>query len=232
MAVVANKYRQAEITMIPPEWPLGDLSTERRELLTAKFGFCDLIEDIVREMRTVRIEKEKGTHEAKGSWRPVFRLDVSATTFDRFFNSPYGYRAQYLVNPENGRDKNASLLAALVDKLVLSLSQDNQIVDQVRRSLLSPHAKVWIEEDRQNPRHLVIEIAVPQWVAAAKEAHKKLMDHDSSITQKEVDRIYGVRAPQGTTLKVMGAWVATNGELKVVASKLRRAEEIRAYGIS
>ncbi|MES4785395.1 MAG: hypothetical protein C4294_05755 [Nitrospiraceae bacterium] len=55
---------------------------------------------------------------------------------------------------------------------------------------------------------------------------------DSSLTPKEVDRIYDVRAPLGTTLKVMGAWVDRNGELKVVASKLRRAEEIKAYGLS
>ncbi|MEP7150614.1 MAG: hypothetical protein ABI856_02805 [Nitrospira sp.] len=183
--------------MIRPEWQLVGLSPERRELLTAFFEFDELVEDIAREMRSVRFKKDKGTHEAKGSWRPIFWFDVLGTTFDRFFNSPYGYRAQYLADPESGRDKNASLIASLVDRLVPTVPQKIQIVDQVRRSLIAPHAKVWIEEDQHNPKgpQLVIEIYVAQWVAAAKEAHERLTASDPNITPKEVDRIFGVRAP-------------------------------------
>jgi len=198
------------------------------------FHFVDLVGIIKSEVRNIRFKKEPGTHEAKGSWRPIFWFDVVDSTFDRFFNSPYGYRAQYLADPQNGRDKNAILIAALVDILTASVRGDPQFVQRIRLSLGSPHAKIWIEEDQHNPRtpDLIVEIRVREWELAAKAMHERLNAGDSTITPKEVDRIFGVRAPVGRTLKVMGAWIGPEGELRVIPSKLRRAEDLQAYGMS
>ena len=220
--------------MVKPIWDFASISAERRELLVAPFDFEDLVTTIAHEARNFRFKKEKGTHEAKGSWRAIFWFDVSDATFDRFFNSPYGYRAQYVADPQNGREKNAILIEALIDLLTRSVHGDAEFLRQIRLSLASPHAKIWIEEDQHSPRmpELIIEICMPEWVAAAKSIHERLTAGDSNLTTKEVDRIFGVRAPVGTTLKVMGAWVAPNGELGLVASKLRRAEDIKAYGVS
>ena len=231
---MSDAFERLGGTIITPEWPFVGLSQERWQRLTSFFAFSELVEEIWREIHNIRFKKEKGQHEAKGTWRPTFWFDVAGTTFDLFFNNPHGYRGQYLMNLDSGRDKNAFLIARLVEKLVASVPEGLQIVDQVRRSLMSPHAKVWIDEDQHNPKgpKLVIEIAVAQWVAAAQEVSKRLTAGNPNISDKEVTRIYGVRAPQGTTLKVMGAWVAPNGELGGVASKSRRAEEIKAYGVS
>lgn len=164
----------------------------------------------------------------------MFRFDISCQTFDVFFNSPYGYRGQYLFDPVEGTKKNCQLIAALSDKLLARTSEAAECLAQMRCSLASEHAKVWIEEEQHNPRtpELVVEIRVPEWEAAATAAHKRMRAGDSTLTAKEVDRIYGVRAPVGRTLKVMGAWIGTDGALGAVPSKLRRAEEIRAYGVS
>lgn len=219
--------------MTKPLWDFAGVNAERRELLMAPFDFGDLVDVIAGEAQNIRFKQEKGTHTAKGSWRPIFWFDVSGTTFDRFFNSPYGYRAQYLADLQNGREKNDVLIAALIDILVRTVRGDPHL-DQIRLSLASPHAKIWIEEDQHNPRtpKLIVEICVSAWEVAAKSIYERLTAGDPGLTPKEVDRIFGVRAPMGKTLKVMGAWVAPNGELGLVPSKFRRAEDIKAYGVS
>ena len=217
-----------------PLWDFEGISPERRELLRVHFDFRELADRIKHEARNIRFKKEPGTHEAKGSWRPIFWFDVANCTFDRFFNSPYGYRAQYLADPENGKKQNAELIVALAEVLIASVHGEPQFLQQIRLSLASPHAKIWIEEDQHNPRtpELIIEIRVPEWEKAARAIHARLRAGDSSLKPKEVDRIFGVRAPVGTTLKVMGAWVGRDGQLGVVPSKLQRAEDIKAYGLS
>ena len=79
---------------------------------------------------------------------------------------------------------------------------------------------------------MIVEIRVPDWEIAAKAIRERLNAGDSTLTPKEVDRIFGVRAPVGRTLKVIGAWVGPDGEFGVVPSKLRRGEDIKAYGLS
>lgn len=223
-----------EAAVIRRLWEFDSISDERRQSLSKPFDFGTLIDRIRSEARSVRYEKDKGTHEAKGSWRPIFRFDVCEETFDRFFNSPYGYRGQYLADPEEGRKNNCLLVSALIDTLAQSISGDHEVLPQIRLSLSSPHAKIWIEEDQHNPRtpDLIIQIRVPEWEAAARAVHERLTRSAPTITTKEVDRIFGVRAPLGRTLKVMGAWIAPNGSLSTVPSKLRRADEIKAYGVS
>jgi len=220
--------------MAKPPWDFVGISAERRKLLMVPFDFDSIVDIILGEAHNIHFMKEKGTHEAKGTWRPVFWFDVSNITFDRFFNSPYGYRAQYLADPQNGCEKNGVLIVGLIDLLTSCILKDPQLLHQIRLSLASPHAKIWIEEDQHNPTtlELIVEIRVPEWERAAKEIYQRLNANDPTLTPKEQDRILGVRAPVGTTLKVMGAWVASDGELKLAPSKLRRAEEIKAYGIS
>jgi hypothetical protein len=66
--------------MIQRDWQFVGLSPGRPERLTEFFEFEGLVQDIPREMRSVRFKKDKGTHVAKGSWRPIF-------WFDMFFSS-------------------------------------------------------------------------------------------------------------------------------------------------
>ena len=108
---------------------------ERRLTLHLPFWFTTLIDRIRSEASNVRYVKEKGTHEAKGSWRPVFRFDVGAETFDMFFNSPYGYRGWYLADPSEGRRRNEVLISALAERLVNSIRGSAELLNQLRLSL-------------------------------------------------------------------------------------------------
>jgi hypothetical protein len=215
-------------------WDFDNISESRRVELSRPFQFPALIEQIRSEAHNLRFEREKGAHEAKGSWRPIFRFDVGASTFDSFFNNQSGYRGQYLGDPEQGRNSNDMLMSELVATLVQSSHGDGESLGQVRASLLSPHAKIWIEEDQHTPRtpELIVQIRVPEWEAAAREVRNRLDQSDPTVTAKEVDRIFGVRAPEGRTLKALGAWVSPSGSLCVVPSKVRRAQDIQAYGVS
>ena len=77
-----------EEEVITPLWDFEGINEARRELLMAPFQFDDLVAVIKSEVRNVRFKKETGSHEAKGSWRPAFWLDVGMSTFDRFFIVP------------------------------------------------------------------------------------------------------------------------------------------------
>ena len=218
----------------PSMWRFDNISETRRIELSRPFAFSTLVRQVRLEAHNVRFEREKGRHEAKGSWRPVFRFDVGGSTFDNFFNSSFGYRGQYLNDIERGRICNHLLVSELIATLVPAVEEENKALDQVLASLTSPHAKAWIEEDQHSPRtpDLLVQIRVPEWEAAAREVRKRLDQSDPTVTPKEVDRIFGVRAPEGRTLKVLGAWISSTGTLSIVSSKLRRAEEIQAYGVS
>src|SRR5512139_595275 len=43
-------------------------------------------------------------------WRPIVAVEVESSAFDAFFNSPVGYRAQFLLSPERGQAANSVLL--------------------------------------------------------------------------------------------------------------------------
>jgi hypothetical protein len=222
-------------TKMPQIWFAVNVFTpERRARLAEPFEFNELISRLQSEVKNVRYKNDKGSHEAKGCWRPIIWFDVEEATFDCFFNSPYGYRGQYLLGADVGRNANSQLIAILSPTLVKAVTLSSKLKQQVQRSIESPLAKIWIEEEQDLPRkpELIVQIVVPGWVDAARAIHNRLVNGDTSLTSKEVDRIYGVRAPLGCTLKVMGAWVGPDDSLSIVTSKLRRAEEIKEYGIS
>ncbi len=217
-----------------PLWIVDNVSENRRRSLAEPFEFNTLIQRMRSEVRNVCYKKDKGSHEAKGSWRPIIWFDVEDETFDHFLNSPYGYRGQFLIDAAAGYEANNRVLAALATVLVQGAALKPSLAEDVQRLLISPLAKIWIEEDQHIPGtpELIIQVVVPEWVAAATAVHERLARKDPTLTTKEVDRIYGVRSPAGSTLKIMGAWVGPDGLLRVVPSKLRRAEEIKAYGVS
>ena len=214
--------------MEEPLWHFEDVPDERLHYLLAPFTFPELIQDICSDVQNVRYEKERGSLEVKGSWRPVFWFDVSERTFDRFFNSPFGYRGQYLEDPDKGSRQNASLLSVLSEHLIQSVMLQGNDIDQVRCSLASPHAKIWIDEKHLNRNtELNIQVCVPTWVHAAKEVYERLNRSESGITTKELSRLDWVTAPLGRTLNAKGGWI---GGFEVVSSKVSRALELQSFG--
>lgn len=215
-------------------WSVVDVDADRQRDLTVNFDFDVLADSVAAEADAIAFRKQRGTHEAKGSWRPTFVLEVSRQLFDRFFNNPCGYRGHYLASPELGTSANLRLLKTITPRLLAAVPESTSDQQAIRDSLASPAAKVWMDEDQHNPRtpELLVQVLVPTWVAAAEAVHKRLRAGDPTLTPKEVDRIFGVRAPSATRLRVFGAWVGSKGVEPVVPSKQRRAQEIHAFGVS
>lgn len=215
------------------DWKVVDVEAIRQSDLRAQFEFDALVEQIAIASTIVDFRKELGTHEAKGTWRPTFVLQLSRHLFDRFFNNPCGYRGLYLASPKLGVAGNMKMVNSLASRLLSSVpvQTTGTARERIQESLFSPAAKMWMDEDQHDPftPELRVQIQVPSWIAAATAAYERLKSADP-ITPKEVDRIFGVRAPCGTRLKVFGAWVGATGVLPAVPSKQDRAMEIHSFG--
>jgi hypothetical protein len=215
-------------------WSFEGLPFSRVARLAEPFKFADLADRLACEARRISFKKVNGTHEAKGCWRAEFKVDVSPDAFDLFFNSPSGYRGRYLNDIAEGEAANAATLRALAKVLGGGLDEPPPNLEQAIGSLTPDFAKVWIDESVHFPADpvLIVEVKVPAWEAAATTARGRLDAHDATLTPKEIDRIFGVRAPLGTVLKVMGAWIRSDGSFFVVPSKRRRGEDIHDFGVS
>jgi hypothetical protein len=215
-------------------WTFDRLSLTRAARLLTRFEFADLAVRLGGEARRLSFKRERGHHEAKGCWRPEFMVAVSSEAFDLIFNSPDGYRGQFLKGISEGQTGNALVLMALARRLLEDLNEPSSAVDQIASCLGSEFAKVWIDERQHAPADptLIVEVRVPTWESAARAVRARLDAHDSTLTPKESERIFGVRAPCGTVLKVMGAWVHPDGSFFVVPSKRQRGEDIRGFGVS
>lgn len=215
-------------------WSFDGLSSSRIANLLNPVEFSDLAVRLGSEARRVSFKKTRGTHEAKGCWRPEFTLEVSSDAFDLFFNSSYGYRGRFLNSVAEGHAANALALSALSNGFLQGLNEPSSTLDRIATSLASDLAKIWIDEHAHSPSDpvLLVEIRVPPWEAAARAVRARLDAHDPTLSPKEIDRIFGVRAPSGSVLKVMGAWVCPDGSSFLVSSKQGRGEDIRDFGVS
>jgi hypothetical protein len=215
-------------------WGFDGISATRVASLLHPFEFSDLAARLRMEARRLSFKRTLGSHEAKGRWRPEFSVEISSDAFDLFFNSPDGYRGQFLRSVAEGQAANALALEVLSEPILQGLSEPSSSLKQIATSLMSDFAKIWIDEHAHAPSDpvLIVEVKVPTWEAAARAVRARLDAHDSTLTSKEIDRIFGVRAPTGTVLKIMGAWVSQDGSLFLVPSKHRRGEDIRDFGVS
>jgi hypothetical protein len=85
----------------------------RRERLEQFGSFDELVEIIRGKAQIVDAYICEGKElEPKACCRPAVSLTVEAGIFDAFFNSPEGYRAQYLRDPDRGQAANGKLLRA------------------------------------------------------------------------------------------------------------------------
>ncbi len=83
------------------EWLFApEFNPARRASLEAFSSFDDVVEKIARNIVTVAYTVARET--VKGipdCVHPVFTLTVGAEVVDAFYNSPSGYRAQFLISP-------------------------------------------------------------------------------------------------------------------------------------
>lgn len=161
--------------------------------------------------------------------RAIVRFDLSADreAFDLFFNSAAGVRAQCVHRVNVGeaaldhiRDK---LRAKALDAATAWRSSRMASVD-VRTSLESPNAKVWVQQGlwvrraKSEARHLL----VAQWHAHVAREGK----HERDLVR------YGSKAPQSpAVIEYIGSWIRNGMPVEGKSSALRSLE-IHCYGFT
>jgi hypothetical protein len=158
----------------------------------------------------------------KACCRPAVLLTVEAGIFDRFFNSPEGYRAQYLRDPDRGQAANGQLLRALEPALTGAVvgrcGEERLSREWIRNSFLANSAKIWPDEETLDFTDATIDLAIERWTQPC----------DWINAPKHA----GLWAPEGTQLKVFGAFIDPHGNEIVSRRKIRRRFDIHECGFS
>jgi len=92
----------------------------------------------------------KESCECPGYYRVEAKIPISSTIFDLFFNGRSGYRAQFYLSPEEGLIYNRRAVEVLMPAVRVA-HEKSPIADDyslIERSLLTPHAKIWVDEER------------------------------------------------------------------------------------
>lgn len=214
----------------------SQFDAHRKAALTAVPDFDAIIDRIVSEATPSKFEVCCGKEGSlKGCLRPQFELAVSPDTADLFFNSPVGYRAQYLMDPDEGQRQNGRLLRALLDKLLrfVSVQPKCQMTkEDIELSLLACSAKVWLPETSFSFNHdLIEEILVPIWHRNALSAREAYNRRERPEPEKTEKAIWGLRALQACAIDVKGAFLAPMDKGEVVHfDKIIRRYDIQRYG--
>ena len=151
-----------------------------------------------------------------GCHRACFLLSVSETSYDAFFNSPVGYRAQYAISAAHGDMANRALLQRLEPHLLAYAKSHSSIESAlITASLRATQSKLWIAEAEVPMQLGSLEpaIAYAPWEAAS----------ESGV---------GLLAPVGTQLQIMGGWLTPHGEERLFSGKSDRSDEIHRTGFS
>jgi hypothetical protein len=201
-------------------WFAPTFDSKRRSQLERFESFTEVL--AFAQSRLSRIEARKKPGCADGltdCWQPVFILYVDASSFDAFYNGPYGYRAQYAIDPDVGLAANGQVIRTLTDALLAQAALTEDLVAlPVRRSLEAASAKIWPLEDDLRFDRFRRDLAVPRWVEAA--------ERGSELAQM------GLVAPEATVLEVKGALLDSFANEVVPASKVRRRHQIHEMGFT
>lgn len=209
----------------------------RKAALTAVSDFDAIINRIVSEATVSKFEVCRGNKGSlKDCLRPQFEMALSPETADSFFNSPVGYRAQYLMDPDEGQRQNGRLLRALLNKLLVFASSVQpkypMTEKEIELSLLACSAKVWLPEASFSFNHdLIKEIPVPIWCQNALSALEAYGRRERPEPEKKEKAIWGLRAPRACAIEVKGAFLAPSDKVEVVPfDKITRRYDIQNYG--
>jgi hypothetical protein len=108
--------------------------------------------------------------ERPGYYRLEAQIPLREITFDHFFNGRSGYRAQYYLSPAEGIRFNIEILRALGPALKHAnrLQRHSADWDLIEHSLLAPHSKLWVFDDKAAFDEATADTLNPQrWVENA-----------------------------------------------------------------
>ena len=196
---------------IAPAWGFYEcVPIDRAERLLAVEGFDSVIAAVAAAKVSSWEWMPARAEHLRGCSRAEFLMRVTPETYDAFFNSPFGYRAEYARSKKRGVASNRRLIDSITQQLLAYAGAEAEGI--VAASLEGMDAKVWINNDKVELARGPAAIAFERWMRAS-------------------DR-RGTRAPCGTELLVMGGWVDTEGRERIDPNKSLRGFEIHQRGFS
>lgn len=218
------------------------IPSDRLNDLLVPRTFDEVLGFVCDTARAPTYKPDRGSKEAAGCWRAVFSFSVDAFAYDLFFNSPFGYRAQYCQSPMVGVARNQQCVETLFERLMTASLKSKPTVplEKIATSLRCRSSKIWIDEKAEDCtlKYTItvsdlVAVNVPRWVKAAEEAEQEMKASQRTYPRAKGRAIYGIQAPEGTGLKVLGGFLRdASGEEFVVPSKRRRHQHIQLYGFS
>ena len=213
-----------------------NFDAQRRVALERVANFAAVIEIILAEATVANFQVCRGkVGLLKQCYRPQFELTLSPEAADLFFNSPAGYRAQYLADPDGGQKENARLIAALASRLISHAETHpaklHMPVYAIRLALSACSAKVWLPEASFAFNHEIIEeITVPLWRRNALAALDAFANKKRPDPEQQEKAIWGLRASRAKSIEVKGAFLGAENEEIVPSDKISRRLDIHLFG--
>ena len=155
-------------------------------------------------------------------WRPVVAMTVGPSAFDAFFNSPVGYRGQFLLSPEAGQAANSVLLRtlapALTKAVIIDCGTNHLSVESIHHAFLANSAKIWPDESELDFTQATNDLDIGRWRASG-----------GTINAPTGAALW---APEGNTLLVIGAFIDPFGNEVVARRKILRRFELHESGFT
>lgn len=203
-------------------WRYTNSVPETRRAALAEPGcFAELVAFVKEDAEEIHVRACRGADPGLTDCiQPIFTLKLPKTG-DPLFNGPWGYRAQYWLSPLTGLTANATLLAALMPKLLAAVDIDaapELAKINVCTSLCATSAKIWIQEIPSLLLNPTTDLDIERW---REEAQRGV----------QLAR-WGLSAPEVARFEVKGALIDPHGNEVVPTRKILRHQDIHHYGFS
>lgn len=206
-------------------WILHSAITDaRRRRLLQPPPFELIVADLMANARIEKVGRQRAP-DGQLAQRCTVVLKIDSEILDTFFNSASGYRAQYLLCPEQGHRANRFVLDIATPKILSVLAGRHPDPTFVASSLSHDWAKVWIHQGlwlrRARCEHRVI--LIPSW-------QQELSSRDKN--RRKLAR-WGALAPSTESrILLKGGYVSSTEKLCIGKSPTQRASEIQELGFT
>lgn len=206
-------------------WALcGTIDSARRNRLLHPPPYEKIIEELIDTARVVEIHKQRAP-EGQSGHRCAVMFGIKPRMLDQFFNSACGYRAQYLLDPEQGDRANRYVIDKALPKLLRAATDNHAYQQFVEYSLAHCWAKVWIYQGlwlrRARREHRIL--FVPAW--------QRHLESQGKRCKKLIQ--WGALAPDSESrLMFKGGYVLSSTELWIGKEHATRACEIHDFGFT
>jgi len=152
MSSAAAKALDLAFVRVPrDEWRFDEsVSGGRKDRLLNGPSYEQIIAQMVDESILISFRQEHAREREDPVFlRAVATLDVGTSAVDLFHNSASGYRAQYYHDKQLGKRANSFALSKLAPRVITLLADRLERTCPswwVEKSLLDPHAKVWVHQ--------------------------------------------------------------------------------------